>query len=268
MVMSDNSQLTGLEKARSVADQIRQDGKQEQETRMVAQAEVKPESIKPVDSEIANLYANYSAFEAEDALDRSGGFPVLTIHTTQSTKNELESGNQPKVGNLFHKGSKQEFTEVIANILYVKECRLPDYNDKKVLKSNYVVAGIITALDLPFMLFAKGMSYNKIWKLSEKMRPYRKKDKAPKWAFNVRIYTSLEKPIKDFKEQYVIDYDLARDQDGNPIYESDPQRAKMLAGAVETAKDAVDRYVAKELEKNGFNTNGTDASQNSKDIPF
>ena len=108
--------MTGIDKARAIRDKIVDEVE-------VKKAEEEGKEIKPVrEEEINNSLATLDSINANAELAKmysdnaqvgsqnlSGGMPILKIHSTGRSVNELADGMEPNNGWFFYKPTKEQF---------------------------------------------------------------------------------------------------------------------------------------------------------------
>lgn len=234
----------GLETLRATAARIKSEVVASNQAAIVA-AKLSDEAME---------YLNrHSATGAED-LNTGVSVPQLRIHSVGiSAKNELADGSEPKDGQIFYTGDQTAYDKVTVILLSIKKCRLEQEDEKtgeKYMKANYLLAGLIDETLQPFVMYVKGMSYNKIWLLEDQLKPYVTKRAGGIPLSMLKIVVSSEKEKVeqgDYKGQKknVFKFELLMHESGEfPILEGDGEKLRMLDSSTEKAENMLDQIVA------------------------
>lgn len=165
--------------------------------------------------------------------------PIMRVHTSQSTTNSLSEGGQPEIGQLYHSGEHAAYDSVVVNLLCIKKCQMPEYGGTE-LKAHYLVAGVINESSAPFVMYIKGMSYNKVWELQEQIKPLvkNKQQPIPLFALKINVYSEKEKPQDPkYAAQYVVKYAVTSE------IETSIERLQWLKEGMEKAEMVLDEII-------------------------
>lgn len=230
------------EKARSTAAAIKEKSLAE-----------KKEQRKSIDAQLATLstvstdvldFLSINANRGIEDIPMFDSLPIMRVHTSQSTTNKLSDGGEPEVGQLYHSADQSAYDEVTVHLLCIKKCQMPEYGGQQ-LKAHYLVAGMIDETQSPFVMYIKGMSYNKVWELQEQLKPFvkNKKQPIPMFALKIKLYTEKEKPQDPkYAAQFVVKYQVLF-ENGIPLIETDLDRLQMLKDGVEKSEMVLDEII-------------------------
>lgn len=242
--------MSGEQKFKEMGEKL----KEEAQANQTKEAELKPVRSEEMEKSVATMstfsedVAEFFKSNAEvgtEDMNMQTGFPTLRAYGKNSTNSELLIGEELKIGDLYYTGTKRNYgPEVVVHILYIKQCKLPDFTNPEVMKANYVLGGVIDETNEPFILYAKGMSYNKVWDLQEQIAPYVKRaTPVPMFAMKIKIFTKLETSEGDgakFGAQPVIYYKLQMHDSGEfPDIDPDMRRLASLRKMVDEFKDRI-----------------------------
>jgi len=269
------NEKTGLEIAREKNQQLKQSiaedkAKAVNASSLIAQANLSEEVM-------AYMLQNSVNNNYED-LNTGMSMPQLRIHSAgNSTKNQLEDGNDPKDGQIFYTGTKKAVDVATVIILAIKKCRLLETDEKGKAKvdengnerysATYLVAGVMDGTFDPFLMYVKGMSYNKIWDLEEKLKPFVTKRKGGIPLNMVKILVSSEKervqngPYKG-QAKNVFKFDLKMAANGYPVLEVNFEYLKKLDQITESAELALEDTISRKgMTEKEWNLRGTDGGE-------
>lgn len=204
-------------------------------------------------SEAMEYLQRHSTTGAED-LNTGVTVPQLRIHSVGvSAKNQLTDGSDPTDGQIFYTGDQTAYDKVTVVLLSIKKCRLEQEDEKtheKYMKANYLLAGVIDETLQPFVMYVKGMSYNKIWGLEDQLKPYVTKRAGGIPLSMVKIVISSEKEKVeqgDYKGQKknVLKFELLMDHSGQyPVLEGSGEKLRVLESSMEKAELMLDQIIS------------------------
>ena len=234
--------MTAMEKIRQQKEALRNSSKEDkvkavQDTALAPLQAADPETI---------AWLMEQAEQENDDLDGGSSFPTLAVHTAQSRNNVLSNGKEPEYGQLFYSGAQTAHTNPQVHLLSVKKCSLPDFADPSKVKKHYLIAGVLAETLEPFVMYIKGMSYKYVWELSSLLAPFTKgkQIRVPKFALTVRLLTDKEKPSGDFAPQYVVKYEVVKDENGFPVMNLDRDHLKKMAELANRAEEMLESIIA------------------------
>lgn len=211
-------------------------------------------------SEAAMAYLSKHAKTGADDLNTGVAVPQLRIHSVgASTKNQLVNGEDPTDGQLFHTGLQEAWNEVPVIILAIKKCRLEQRDDngelvvdeqtgEAQLKATYLVAGLLDESLQPFVLYVKGLSYNKMWDLEDQLKPYVTKRAGGIPLSMVKIMVSSEKEVVEMgrykgQKKNVLKFTLIKAGEF-PVLENDGERLEIIERGTQQAEEMLEDIVA------------------------
>jgi len=234
--------MTGQDKLRETALRLKNEVADEKRLALkksfAISSEITPEMMEFINENLSVGIAD---------LNLSQSLPMLRIHTDNSSKNQLTDGSDPEIGQLYYTKNKEAYNEVIVSILTVKKARLQnmEYLDK--YDATYLVAGVIENTSDPFVMYVKGMSYNKIWELENKIKEYVRPGGVPMFMLKIKISTEKE-AVKDGKykgqKKYVFKLDILENS-GLPALEIDMQRCRDLRKSIDGAEKTLNDIIAR-----------------------
>lgn len=202
----------------------------------------------------ALAFMNENVQVGAEELNTGVAVPQLRIHSVGvSTKNQLANGSEPADGDIFYTGTQEAFPVVRVVILSIRKCRLEQTSEltgEKSMKATYLVAGLIEQSGDLFVMYVKGMSYNKIWDLEEQLKPYVTKRAGGIPLLMLKIDVSSEKERVEqgkYKGQMknVFHFELAKDPSGEfPVLESDVRRLQHFKEMIVRAEEMLDALIA------------------------
>ncbi len=247
--------ISGIEKAREVKNKLKNEIVVEKISALkkaIAVAQLSPEALAYMEK--------HNSTGVED-LNTGVSIPMLRVHTTNvSTKNVLANGRQPDNGQIFHTGLQMAWDSVPTIFLSIKKCRLhqiDEFGNMKrdeetgapLLKAHYLVAGVLDETLAPFVIYVKGMSYNKIWDLEQQLSPYvtKRAGGIPLSMVKIMVGSDVDEvPKGKYKGQQknVLKFDLLMHESGEfPVLEADPNKLKLLEKATLDAEAMLDHII-------------------------
>jgi hypothetical protein len=236
----------GLKAFHKMGNKLINEAQRERVTRMTEQQKTELTVPGTITEDVLAYFQENAETGLED-IGLGGSLPILKVHTSQSTGTELADGSTPELGELFYSGSKTAYKDLTVHILAIKKAMFPEYQNPSMLKSNYLVAGLIADTNEPFVMYIKGMSFNKIWDLQDQIRPFvtNKKRPVPMFAMRFKLFTQLEEPQdKKFKAQYVVKYQLLKSGEF-PMIVGTIEQVKQLKEMAEKAKFLLGEIIRK-----------------------
>lgn len=205
-----------------------------------------------VPQEVQSLYSNTAGAGYDES--ESGSFPVLRQHKAGSIKNERADGEEIKIGDFFHTGTKESYHDPVVTLLKIKKCRIPGYAEQgetPTLKSTYLVAGLLEN-NQPFLLYVNGLSYNKMWPLQDELRQYKRQ--FPLFAFKVKLVASKDRDLNQkYAPQPVVTFEIVKDtKTKQPVIEGNPERVQALSELSDRAESMISDLVYQTLSTAGF----------------
>jgi hypothetical protein len=192
--------------------------------------------------EVLELFKQNSKVGTEE-MGEIGTMPILKLVHSQ-TKAEactLANGQRATNGKLFHPITLKEYSKVSVYPLYLKKAELPSYTDKKVLKLNYIMAGLLEEDNVPFIAFIKGMSLNPFWDWQKELNRFITNPLQP--VPMLALKTNLEVSERDsgkFGMQKFIKLSFVRSESGLVEIEQNPEKLNKLVAMIPKAKELVE----------------------------
>lgn len=188
-------------------------------------------------AEVAQFFSEHAREGTEDM--GAGALPAFLKVTGGLSDNKLLNGEPSKVGRLYHTALKKDFERVSAHILYVRKCRLPNFN-KTEQKLNYLVGGFLTVEQVPFVLYIKGLGLQPFWDYQKEMGECIVNQKVPLFAQNV-VISSIKRDGNVSGKVKHIDVpliSLEKNAEGIPLYETNLDILRTLQAQIEGMKVA------------------------------
>jgi len=224
-------------------------------------------------SEMASLYAESAKLGAENL---GGELPLLKIHAVgRSTSNELLDGSEPTDGYFFYKPTQEQFKSVDCHILTISRgfrAKGIDKNnpDKEIF--NQIVGGVIVKSEemIPFIMYFTGTKLNNLWEFGKSVNKYTHLKPVPMPLFTLKVRLTTEKITTDFGKNWIVKFELVKNEDGSPEIILDKEKFLFLrdhVGSIEdTISNLIDRKAVEEIvETTELKSEGNNGSE---DIPF
>ncbi len=195
-----------------------------------------------INEELKHFFSEHAQEGTED-MGAGTLLPLLKV-TGGLSDNKLMNGEQSKTGMLYHSGLKEEFKSVHASILYVKKCRLPDFNKTK-QQLNYVIGGFLTEEQAPFVMFIKGLALRPFWDYQKEMNDCVIIQKVPLFAQKV-IITSIKRDANVAGKTKHIDVPLItleKTKNGMPMIETRLEVLRVLQLGIEKVKTSISAMI-------------------------
>lgn len=239
--------MTGKDKAKAVADNLRK----EQEEREEKEQEAKNELVEFQGNQVTPAVADFFRQNANVGSDNLGGsMPQLKI-TEALSKNELENGERANPGEFYYSPTKEAFKELEVVIMSISRgFYAMDNSDDPKPKFNQLVSGMIVDSMQPFVMFATGSRLNNLWKFGKEIRPFTKNKQYPIPMFTIIVKLTTEKTENDKGQEFhVVNYELVK-EDGKIKIISDLEFLSMIRSGVDSAEDMMESFIeSKEVNK-------------------
>lgn len=192
---------------------------------------------------LAAMYAENAGLGAENL---AGSLPLLKIHATgKSDSNTLSNGEEPNDGYFFYKPTQEQFNGVLCHILTIsKGFRAPDMNGKD--KFNQIVGGVIVEGGdyKPFIMYVTGMKLSNLWEFGKAASVYTKNKAFPVPMFTLAVKMTTEKKDSSFGKNWIINFEIVKNEDGTPSLVVDPEEFRFLKENVSTVEDTIASLIA------------------------
>uniref|UniRef100_UPI003F697E02 hypothetical protein n=1 Tax=Polynucleobacter sp. TaxID=2029855 RepID=UPI003F697E02 len=226
---------TGLDQAREQAEKIRAEVESNKEMSMT---EVKQELAQvKLNPALLAMYQENADLGTENI---NGSTPILKIHSTnKSTSNHLLDGSEPKDGSFFYPPTQEEFETVECHLLSVSRGYYAlDLSKKK--KYHQLLAGVIinnkSGMNKmePFITYITGKKCSYFFDFAKKLSTYTKSRTfpIPMFALKVRL-TTKKVPTESWGPVWIIEFEIVKDEAGQPVVVTDPEVFIFLRDLVE-----------------------------------
>jgi hypothetical protein len=242
------TELTGLEKARAKANEIRGEvNKVKEEVKKEEEAKVALMNMQ-VDPELVKMYKDNAEVGSENL---GGALPLLRVHSNRSTSNKLADGTNPNEGWFFYKPTKQQFETVTCHILTVgKGFRKEGLQAGKEVFNQLMAGVIIDGKELkPFIMYVNGKKLNGLWDFGKEASQYTKAKPVgiPLFALFVKISTRQVKT--DFGPAYELVFEIEKTEGGFPRVVTDVGECVFLRDMVEGVTDTMASIVSAKIDE-------------------
>lgn len=200
--------------------------------------------------ELNSLYKDAATIGAENL---AGQLPMLKVHTSGKSQNELADGEEPTNGSFFYVPTRSEYKELDVHILTVsKGFYAPGMADKgkdPEPKFNQLVGGAIIDTDgfKPFMMYFTGSKLSRLWEFAKEAKQFTSNG-IPMFALTVKLKT--EKVTNDYGYSWVIDFDIVKAEDGTPTLIHDVDTFKYLQNNVPMLQEMINSIITTKENKN------------------
>ncbi len=232
--------MSGLDKAKETADKIKAETE--------AEAKAKEEGMEKAKNELATIQRNpalasmYNESARLGADNLGGSLPQLKVHALgRSSSNQLADGSEPNDGYFFYAPTQEQFKEVTCHILTISRGYRAEGFQGKQNVFHQLLGGVIVndGQVKPFTMFFTGTRLSKLWEFGKEAGKYThaKPVSIPMFALTVKLTTESVK--NDFGKSWVINFEIVKDQDGNPELILDPKFFNLLKDNVGTLEDTI-----------------------------
>lgn len=235
-------QMTGKKKARAVADKIKKEDELEV-TKKTKEAELALAHVAN-NEELSTLYKDNAGLGAENL---GGSLPMLKVHATGRSVNELANGKEPKDGQFFYNQTAEAFDTIECHILSISRgFRSEGFEDKTKTTFNQIMAGVITNSDdlKPFIIYMSGMKLSPMWDFGKEASKYTKAQPVPIPMFALKVKLTTGKETHKFGKSWVINFNIIKDKDDNPLVVTDPGLFTYLRDHVNTIQEAIESLIS------------------------
>ena len=254
------SELTGKEKAKKIADEIRAENEvaasKDAEARSQALAELGINGLQ-VDDETAAMFKATADVGTENM--GGGALPQLKVTEHGSKKNILTSGQKAQDGTFYYTPTKESFESVMVSVVTASRgFYTAKYEaDGKTLKPNpnsgdygwfnQLVGGVILANNMPFVMFASGSRWPGFNEFCKTIRPFTKNPNTPvpMYAFKVQLTSTLRENGAGKSDSYIVNYNLVSNDKGQVMIISDKEVLKSLPKLSDEFAKMFDGFISK-----------------------
>ena len=245
---------TSYEKAKRVAEGL----KKQSEERKIEDAKELAQVVSSLtaisqNEELAAMYRE-SASMGTDNL--SGDMPILKIHTTGRSTNELADGSEPQNGWFYYKPTRQEFNSIDCHILSISRGFTTDKIGKPGETTyNHLLSGVmkIDGEYAPFIIYLNSAGHrNKMYAFGKQIHQYthQRPLPIPMFALTVKLFTVQDKyefTTGDGKKMsgksWVLEYEVQKNEDGSPVLVGDPKEFMFLKESVAKAEEIMEGII-------------------------
>ena len=277
-----SEEISAKEKLKIQIDKLKEEKrmKEEQDKKETAIILNNLASIKQ-NAELAKMYADNAKVGADNL---AGELPLLKVHQVgKSTKNQLSDGGEPNDGWFFYRPTGEQFQSIKCHILTISRgFRAEGIDENKKDIFNQIVGGVIVdGTDYkPFVLYMTGLKLKPLWEFGKVAGKYTHLKPIPIPMFALMVKMTTQRVDNSYGRSWVINFEIEKDQDGNPVLVGDSGEFQYLRDNVETVEDTiagiVDAKTAKEAEEIFSENNRSnvkpakvvDAKPTEADIPF
>lgn len=270
--------MDAKEELRKKAQAIKAEVDAKKDAEATKHAEIVKKSADAVmaNAQLAQMYRDNASLGSENL---SGSLPTLKVHATgKSSKNFLSNGKEPSDGAFFYVPTQEQFEGVTCHVLTIsKGYRAADMNGKS--KFNQILGGVITngGVMRPFIMYFTGSKLKNMWEFGKEAGQYTKSKTMPIPLFALSVKMTTEKIKSDYGMNWIINFEILKEEDGTPILVSDTQTFTSLRNAVTSVEDKIasliDSKSVAEVEDPGEPASikvdeKTGETVNPEDIPF
>lgn len=261
--------MSGYEKAKQVADNLKAETKKEEENKLEArqQALTALEQVK-TNSSLAKMYEDSATLGSENL---ASGLPILKVHVTgKSTANQLSNGEEPNNGWFYYKPTREQFETITCHILTIsKGFRAPHMNGKPVFTQ--LLGGVITndGTMKPFIMYVTGTKLQGMWDFGKQASLYTKSKVLPIPMFALLVELSTKQTTTSFGKSWVIDFSIVKDESMQPKLVLDEGEFQFLKDNVSFLQETMDSLIeAKTSSEKTEAIDGEAVETREEDIPF
>lgn len=236
---------TGRQKAAATAKRIKDEvetKKGDGEKKMVA-VKNELEAIQN-NSELASMYKDNAEVGAGNIASTG---PLLKVHSTGRSENELADGSDPADGYFFYAPTQEQFKTVTCHILTISRgFRAPGYKDERKDVFNQIMAGLIIDGEKlkPFLIYLTGIKLQPMWDFGKEASKYTKATPIPIPMFTLSVKFTTRKVAHDYGKSWAIDFEILKNKDGTPKLVTDPGKFVFLKDNVDSLETMIESFIA------------------------
>lgn len=253
------SELTGKEKAKKLADEIRSENEaaanKDAVDRANALAELGINGLQ-VDDETAAMFKATADVGTKNI--SGAALPQLKVTEHGSKKNLLANGQKAQDGSFYYSPTKESFETVMVSIVNISKgfYTAKTEADGKTLKMNpsggygffnQLVGGVILANNMPFVMFASGSRWPALNEFCKTVKPFTKNPNTPvpMYAFKVQLTSALKENGAGKSDNYIVNYNLVSNDKGQVMIISDKEVLKSLPKLSDEFAKMFDGFISK-----------------------
>lgn len=263
--------MTGFDKAKEIADKLRNEVKTDTTVKAVRAEEIS-NAISAIqgNSDLLRMYNESASLGSENLGGES--LPLLKIHSAgRSLNDELANGEEPQNGYFFYKKTKEQFKTVTAHILTISEGFRADGIEGKTNVFNQIMAGVIVndGVFKPFLMYFTGTKLNALWEFGKKAAEWTKAKPLSIPLFCLTVEIKSKKVVDGTKSWWIAEFEILKNEDGGPIVVTDIQKFEMLRDNIDTMKSVINKLIqSKSTEDTAQVINSDTATNGLPDIDF
>lgn len=180
------------------------------------------------------------------ATNLAGELPLLKIHATGRSQNQLNDGSEPDDGSFFYKPTKEQYKEIDCHILTIsKGFRADGFEGKKDVFHQILAGVIINEGDLkPFVMYFTGVKLDNLWKFGKEASIYTKAKPVPLPMFTLKVKLTTERVKHSYGMSWVVNFGIMKDGEDFPLVVADPELFTFLRDHVDTVEDTIASLIA------------------------
>lgn len=258
---------SGIDQARIVAEKI----KAEVNGEIVEQKKEMENAIALVQAneELRQMYVDNAKLGAENL---GGNSPLLKVHQTGKSPNELENGEEPNNGWFFYKPTKEQFKEVYCHILTISRGFRTESmdKDKKDLKFNQIIGGLIVndGQLLPFVMYVNGKRLSNVWEFGREVAAYTSNKDLPLPMFSLLVKLTTHKEDNDYGYSFIVDFEIVKNEAGHPQIITDPGEFVFVKDSVSQVNEIINNIVSSKNNSEDAVEYLEDEPPHPADMPF
>jgi hypothetical protein len=196
-------------------------------------------------AELVKMYQESAQLGSQNL---QGSIPMLKIHTTnKSIGNQLASGDEPNDGWFFLTGAQEQFENPTCHILTISRgFKAPGMQDsvtgkKADDKFNQILGGVIVDGEdyKPFIMYFTGMRLSRLWDFGKEISAYTHAKPTPIPMFALSVKLSTEKVKHEYGSSYVVNFEVIKDKDNNPLLVTDTGKFVFLRDNLKTVEETI-----------------------------
>ena len=180
----------------------------------------------------------------------TGQIQMLKVHSTgKSTKNFLANGKEPNDGYFFYTPTLEQFENVECHILMIsrgyKAEGMPGPNGEAKKNFNQLMAGVIVngGKPRPFIMYVSGVKLSRMWEFGTEAGKFTHAKPFPIPMFALRVKLTTEKVKTSFAPAWVINFEIMRNNDDQPIVVADLNAFTYLKTQVGKAREIIESII-------------------------
>ena len=266
--------MTGLDKARQIAESLKEGVKMSEEKNKIEMAEAKKSlDVLKVNANLAQLYQDSASIGSENLASE---VPLLKVHAAgRSTTNILADGRKPNDGWFYYKPTKEQFETVECHILTISRGFRADglQNDKNEKKSvfNQLVAGVMSegGIYKPFVMYFTGLKLQSLWDFGKQASAFTKAKPVSIPMFALSVKLSTKEVSHEYGVAWVIGFEIMSDAEGYAKIVTDEREFKALRDLAIKAQDTVTSIIdAKKREDEEMVEPSKEITLDENGMPF